>query len=182
MSLFTLKTKDQFQYGPVEIETLRAWLREGRVLPEDHIYDHARMKWVEASQLPQIMDLLRNNGAIPKTETLIPNSDIIKDPMTRTDIEDPLTRVEKQVAANLKKAKTGGVSPAQKEIRAPISKLKLTPNMVRTDLPNATTTKGAIAGQAPKPPTVLDRITKIFLGPFVRKKPDASRKHSQRVK
>ncbi len=174
MSLFTLKTRDGTQYGPVETETLRAWFREGRIVADDQIYDHTRLSWSEAARLPQLLDLFQPS-AVPSVENK--NFSISKDPLSVTEIEDPLSRVEKQVAARMKTARDLASNVAASDQRKGSTRMKLKSEFVRTDKP-APGSEKAGATAAPRPPTVLDRITKIFLTPFLRKKPRHGKKHS----
>lgn len=166
MSLFTLQTRDQSQYGPVELETLRAWVREGRVLSEDLIYDHSGMKWAPAAEFALIADLLA-----PPAAAAAPAAGT-KDPLAKTHYEDPLTRMERKVAAELQSSRqTAERSAAAKPTD---SKLRLTRDLVRTD--------GAAGPLPNKPPTVLERITRILISPFARRRDGGGRKESQRVK
>lgn len=164
MSLFTLQTRDQSQYGPVELETLRGWVREGRVLPEDQIYDHAGMKWVPASQLAPIVDLLQEAAAAAP----VPEA---PDSLSKTRYEDPLARMEREVATEIQASKKS--TGRQVAAKPPDSKMRLSRDLVRTDSP----------GAAPnKPPTVLERITRILISPFARRRGNGGKKDSQRVK
>lgn len=173
MSLFTLQTRDQTQYGPVELETLRAWAREGRVLAEDRIYDHAEMKWITAAEFVQISDLLP--PAVPSAAAApeaTPDAGS-KDPLAKTHYEDALTRMERKVAAEIQSSRQPAERPAA--TKPSDSKLRLTRDLVRTD--------GPAAGAGPnKPPTVLERITRILISPFARRRDGGGRKESQRVK
>jgi hypothetical protein len=165
MSLFTLQTRDQSQYGPVELETLKAWVREGRVLAEDQIYDHAGMKWVPASQLAEIAELLQGMPARPATGAV--------DPLAKTQYDDPLSRMEREVATDLQSPKK---ATGQQAAAKPLDpKARLSRDLVRTD--------GHAASAAPnKPPTVLERITRILISPFARRRSNGGKKESQRVK
>ena len=175
MSLFTLQTSEKEQYGPVELDTLRAWAREGRIDHNSMIYDHTRLKWIQASQVPQIMDFFHKATApVPATPR--------RDPLRDTDIEDPLTRAEKHVDAQIQLRKSSRILPpaavtAAKQQPALSNKMKLRRELMRDDNTDKKTTK---------PPTVLDRITRIFLNPFTSKKnPPSSetpKKSSQRIK
>ncbi len=178
MSLFTLQASEQQQYGPVELETLRAWAREGRIDHDNMIYDHTRLKWIEASKVPQIMDIFQKSAA-PQ-----PVAAPRRNPLRETDIEDPLTRAEKHVDAQIQIRKSSRILPpadavaAAKHQAALSNKMKLQRELMRTDDPTDKKTT--------KPPTVLDRITRIFLNPFARKKstptPVPPKKSSQRIK
>ncbi|MCC7519692.1 MAG: DUF4339 domain-containing protein [Verrucomicrobiae bacterium] len=163
MALFTLQTRDLSQYGPVELETLRAWIREGRVLPEDQVYDHAGLKWIPASQFEAIADLFQ------AVMTASPAASA--NPLTKTHYEDPLSRMEQRVATEMQASKESAkrAPPARLED----SKPRLSRDLVRTD--------GAPAVPN-KPPTVLERITRILISPFARRRDNGDRKKSQKVK
>lgn len=167
MSLFTLQTRDQSQYGPVEMETLRGWVREGRVLPEDQIYDHTGMKWVPASQMASLADLLREQPpAVPFTAAA-------DDPLAKTRYEDPLARMEREVATEIQASKK--TTGRQAAAKPPDFKMRLSRDLVRTD-------DQPPAPGPNKPPTVLERITRILISPFARRRGDGGKKESQRVK
>lgn len=182
MSLFTLQTSEQQQYGPVELDTLRAWAREGRIEKYNLIYDHTRLKWIEAARVPQIMEFFH---ASQGDKVAAPR----KDPLRETDVEDPLTRAERQVAAQIQMKKSSAILPpaavavAKAQQQAALSnKMKLRRELMRTDESADKKSTGGL-----KPPTVLDRITRIFLKPFAGKKaPEAAavppKKVSQRIK
>ena len=167
MSLFTLKTRDQSQYGPVEMETLHGWVREGRVLPEDQIYDHVGMKWVTASQMASIAELLKEQPSVAP----VPAASV--DPLAKTQYEDPLTRMEREVATEIQSSKK--TTGRQATAKPPASMQRLSRELVRTDDPSP-------AAGPNKPPTVLERITRILISPFARRRSDGDKKESQRVK
>ena len=42
------------QYGPVELDTLRAWLREGRLGPGDYVWGEGMPQWAPVSSIPEL--------------------------------------------------------------------------------------------------------------------------------
>ena len=137
MSLFTLQTNDQEQYGPVELETLRIWAREGRIERNNVIYDHTRLKWIEASRLPQIMDYFPPIGATLSTPPVIHQNFL-----------------SKNVTGN-------SLTQAQKEF---VAHPKATAENIKESMDSV------------RPPSIIARISQIFLTPFTRKKGGARKK------
>lgn len=45
-------------YGPVDTETVRRWIEEERISPEDYVSGEDKEEWIEAKSLPQFEDLL----------------------------------------------------------------------------------------------------------------------------
>jgi uncharacterized membrane protein len=54
------------RYGPVEEETLRQWVREGRILPDNFVWTDEMRDWQRLEDLPQFSSLL---PATPKPVT-----------------------------------------------------------------------------------------------------------------
>ena len=49
------------EYGPVDLEELRAWKREGRLIRENEIREPGSERWIRAEELPEIFaDGVRN--------------------------------------------------------------------------------------------------------------------------
>ena len=42
------------EYGPVDLEELRAWKREGRLIRENEIREPGSERWIRAEELPEI--------------------------------------------------------------------------------------------------------------------------------
>jgi hypothetical protein len=42
------------EYGPVDLEELRAWKREGRLIRENEIREPGNERWIRAEELPEI--------------------------------------------------------------------------------------------------------------------------------
>ena len=42
------------EYGPVDLEELRAWMREGRLIRENEIREPGSERWIRAEELPEI--------------------------------------------------------------------------------------------------------------------------------
>jgi hypothetical protein len=110
MSLFTFKISDEEQYGPVGLDTLRAWAREGRIAPNDQIYDHTQSKWMEAASVSHLADFYQSQngtGAVPNPAHPGTKSTITKD-MVRLNPADqkphrPPTVVERLARLNIDK-------------------------------------------------------------------------------
>lgn len=159
MSLFTLQTSDKRQYGPVELETLCAWAREGRIDAASFVYDHAALKWVEAPKLSQILDCFQNPP--PKLVAPSLSKDSTRDPNSQTTIADPLTRAEAQVATQIliQRKESGRIqsfhrhSNAQKASAASSSKI-----------PSEADVQNNIQS-----PSLLKRIAQTLMNPFSKK-------------
>ncbi|MBI4027437.1 MAG: DUF4339 domain-containing protein [Verrucomicrobia bacterium] len=169
MSLFTLQTSDQQQYGPVELETLRAWAREGRIEPENYIYDHTHLKWVEAAKLPQIMEFYQVTSKPAPAATPVAAA-------PRSDAEAGVVQAEKQVIAATETPKPAATATAAAtpKIQSLSARLR-----IKKELSQSGATDGA---SPPRPPTVLERISRIFLAPFAKQKTDPSKNQSQKEK
>ena len=139
------------------METLRAWVQEGRLDKDSLIYDHARSKWIEANKLPQILDCLQ---APSNRTTPPPVASEHKDPNAQTTVSDPLTRAEVQVAAQIQIQRKGNAPNPQTRDRAEFQKMTISPLPMKT---SPTSDHGNL-----KTPTILNRIMRIFLKPFAK--------------
>ena len=54
---WTVKKPDGAVYDPADIETIKRWIQEKRVLPEDHISPEGWEEWRQVRSLPQFADL-----------------------------------------------------------------------------------------------------------------------------
>lgn len=182
MFLFTLQTKDQQQYGPIELGTLKMWVREGRVERDNFVYDHTHLKWVVAGELPQLME----NFHLPSTEipyepskpTLI-SVDTIRPPSILGRITQlfltPIVKKAKPLSSVKEPNTTASSSPVVKALSSN-NKQNIRPEAERiSSQPGASPN----ANDASKPPTVLFRITQLLTAPFTKgrnpvpKKPSA---------
>ena len=173
MSLFTLQTADQQQYGPVETETLKAWAREGRIDPDNFIYDHNRLKWIEAAKLPQIMEFFQSGAAVP--------GPVQKQAALGSAVPDP--RPANPVIAATEAAKLAETVHDQLKAQPSDLKMKIRREVLRaeTSADGSNKESGLI-----KPPSVLERISRIFVAPFAKKATgktsDLLKKQSQKLK
>lgn len=168
MSLFTLKTGDQQQYGPVEMETLRTWTREGRIKENDSIYDHTHLKWVEASRIPQIMDLFHSESADFSRPSGTPAQ--AKEAPFKMEAEGASEQVGRESAAETTPAKAAAGPQLTPRPLSSSARLKIQQSLKQGE--QTTGADGQAQPAAIRPPTVLDRISRIFLLPFTRKKTD----------
>ena len=44
------------QYGPVDIDVIKGWAREGRLRPEDHVWNPGMTEWAQAGQVDGVFD------------------------------------------------------------------------------------------------------------------------------
>ena len=68
---FMLRANER-DYGPVDLETLRAWRAEGRVLPRSPVRPIEREDWVDAADVPGLFDTEQSPAApppLPMTDT-----------------------------------------------------------------------------------------------------------------
>lgn len=177
MSLFTLQTADQQQYGPVELDTLKAWAREGRIERDNFIYDHTRLKWIEAVKVPQIMEFFQ---AAPAPAAAVP-SPAQKQNAMGPAVPEP--RHEKPAAFTVEAVKPAETVSDQLKSQSGGLKLKIQRELMRGEPSGdgARKESGLI-----KPPSVLERISRIFVAPFAKKttgKTDETpKKQSQKLK
>lgn len=59
--MYTLKRGDQ-QYTAQDLGVLQQWANAGSVFPTDMIFDPQSNQWIQASQFPQIMDIIAQRG------------------------------------------------------------------------------------------------------------------------
>lgn len=126
MSLFTFKISDEEQYGPVGLDTLRAWTREGRVAPNDQIYDHTLSKWMEAAAVPQLADFFQaqnGTGAVPNPAHPGTKSTITKE-MVRLNPADQKPHRPPTVLERLARIKPEASNKKSQSIKKGSQKLK----------------------------------------------------------
>jgi hypothetical protein len=123
MSLYTFKISDEEQYGPVGLDTLRAWAREGRIAPNDQIYDHTISKWMEASAVAQLAEFYQaqKTDAVPNPAQPGSKSTITKD-MVRLNPADekpnrPPTVIERLARINVDKKKSQSVKKGSQKLK-----------------------------------------------------------------
>ncbi len=89
--MWTVKKPDGIIYGPADTETIKKWIQEERVLPEDHISPESLEEWKPTKSLAQFANLFdlksdginhekgtnRNFVNADKPKTRLLNSDII---------------------------------------------------------------------------------------------------------
>ncbi|HEY3854483.1 MAG TPA: cyclic nucleotide-binding domain-containing protein [Verrucomicrobiae bacterium] len=60
---FSIWAADNVVYGPVELPTLIAWVKDQRVLADTWIFDSGNDRWRKASTLPELQIFFRKRGA-----------------------------------------------------------------------------------------------------------------------
>ncbi len=179
MSLFTLQTSDQQQYGPVESETLRAWARERRIERDNHIYDHTHLKWVEAAQLPEISDFFS-----PPSEVHQPSASAVmnqENDSSPAQTDDPMMAIRKAVAMHAENSRNNTHTSHPNKARNSSSRLKIPRDLPRGEVHPVNSTKTHGMNAAKRRTSMLVRITKIFPNPFSKKKQHHAKKQSQRI-
>jgi len=179
MSLFTLQTSDQRQYGPVESETLRAWAREKRIERDNHIYDHTHLKWVEAAQLPEISDFFSSPSEAHQPSTpAVMNQENSSSP---AQMNDPMMAIRKAVAMHAENSRNDTHASHPNKTRNSSSRLKIPRDLPRGEAHSVNSNKIHGMNAAKRRTSMLVRITKIFPNPFSKKKQRHSRKQSQKI-
>ena len=165
MSLFTLQTADQQQYGPVEMETLRAWTREGRIEAANFIYDHTHLKWIEAASLPEIMDFF-----VPRPQP---------EPAASHTAEEDNSQHRKDSAEAHAQSDDAETSHTHKTHRTSSTRLKVPREAPRT---HHATSHGGKGHDSKRKTSVLGRFSRIFPNPFSKKKGHTQKKQTQRIR
>src|ERR1044072_9495838 len=53
------------EYGPVDIDELREWRREGRVIPANELRQVGEEHWIKAGELPEVFGDAESAGPTP---------------------------------------------------------------------------------------------------------------------
>ncbi|HEX4120721.1 MAG TPA: cyclic nucleotide-binding domain-containing protein [Verrucomicrobiae bacterium] len=67
--VFCIWAADNVVYGPVELPTLIAWVKDERVLADTWIFDNGNDRWRKASNLPELQLFFRKKAAVSAGET-----------------------------------------------------------------------------------------------------------------
>jgi len=63
---------DYVAYGPVELPTLVAWIKDERVLPDSWIFRHDKGEWARAADTTELKMLFKPRGTSPASATAVP--------------------------------------------------------------------------------------------------------------
>ncbi len=116
MSLYTIKIAEEQYCGPVAMETLMTWARENRISPDFWIWQHTSQTWVQASEIPELLEAIPKRSRKLKVPIAPPPQER-PNPAEPALPADPLSRVEAAVDKELEQSRKAAPLGQQQQLR-----------------------------------------------------------------